>query len=57
MPKLDTNQYLDFIKNTITTEGYKVADSANKIALKAKRITTDQYSAAARLIAKAYLEQ
>ena len=38
--KLDTNQYLDFIKNTIATEGYKVADTANKIALEKNAITT-----------------
>lgn len=57
METLNTKQYLDFIKNTIATEGYKVADHANKIALEKKKITTDQYSAAARLIVKAYLEQ
>ena len=53
--KLDTNQYLDFIKNTIATEGYKVADTANKIALEKNAITTAQYSAAARLIVAALL--
>lgn len=55
MKKLDTNQYIDFIKTTIETEGYKVADKANKIALEMKRISTEQYSAAARLIAKTFL--
>lgn len=55
MKKLDTNQYIDFIKNTITTEGYKVADTANKMALEMKRISTEQYSKAASLIAQAFL--
>lgn len=57
MKKLDTNQYIDFIKNTIETEGYEVADAANKMALEMKRISTAQYSAAARLIANAFLWQ
>ena len=55
MKKLDTNQYIDFIKNTIATEGYKVADTANKLALEMKRISTAQYSEAASLIAQAFL--
>ena len=55
MKKLDTNQYIDFIKTTIETEGYKVADTANKMALEMKRISTEQYSKAARLIANAFL--
>ena len=51
-----TNEmYTEFIKNTIATEGYKVADTANKIALEAKKITTEQYSMAARLIVAALL--
>ena len=55
MKKLDTNQYIDFIKTTIETEGYKVADTANKMALEMKRISIEQYSKAARLIANAFL--
>lgn len=55
MKKLDTNQYIDFIKNTIATEGYKVADTANKLALEMKRISIAQYSEAASLIAQAFL--
>lgn len=55
--KLETNLYINFIKNTIATEGYKVADKANKLALEMKNITTAQYSAAARLIADAFLAQ
>lgn len=55
MKKLNTNQYIDFIKNTIETEGYKVADTANKLALEMKRISTEQYSEAARLIVAAFL--
>ena len=57
MKKLDTNQYIDFIKTTIETEGYKVADTSNKMALEMKRISIEQYSAAARMIAKAFLAQ
>lgn len=55
MKKLNTNQYIDFIKNTIEAEGYKVADTANKLALEMKRISTEQYSEAARLIVAAFL--
>ena len=53
---MTTNLYLEFITNTISTEGWKVADTANKLALASKRITQAQYSEAARLIAKAFLE-
>lgn len=49
--------YLDFITKTLETDGIKVADTANKIALERKEITTEQYSKAARLIVKAYLAQ
>ena len=56
MTKLNTTQYIDFIKNTISTEGYKVADTANKLALESKAITTAQYSKAAQLISAAFLE-
>lgn len=56
MKKLDTNQYIDFIKTTIETEGYKVADTANKMALEMKRISTEQYSKAASIIAQAFLK-
>lgn len=57
MKKLDTNQYINFIKTAIETEGYRVADIANKMALKMDRITIKQYSAAARLIADAFLRE
>ena len=57
MKKLDTNQYIDFIKTTIATEGYKVADTANKMALEMKRISIEQYSEAVRLIADAFLKE
>lgn len=49
--------YNEFIKKAIETEGWKVADTANKMALKTKAITLDQYRAAAQLIVKAYLAQ
>jgi hypothetical protein len=56
MSYLNNKQYIDFIKTTIETEGYKVADTANKLALEMKKITTNQYSEAARLIAAAFLK-
>lgn len=53
-----TNEmYIEFIKKTIETEGWKVADTANKLALESKKITHNQYSAAAQMIVKAFLEQ
>lgn len=54
---MDTKFYLDFITKTLKTDGIKITDTANKLALKEGRITTDQYSAAARILVKAYLEQ
>ena len=53
---MNTKQYIDFIKTAIETEGYKVADTANKLALEMKKITVSQYSEAARLIAAAFLK-
>ena len=47
--------YIEAIKNAIATEGYKVADTMNKLALEQKAITTKQYSEAARLIVAAVL--
>lgn len=53
-----TNEmYMDFIRNAIDTEGWKVADTANKMALESKKITLDQYRAAEQVIVKAYLAQ
>ena len=52
---MSTTMYLNFIKTTVANEGIKVADIANKKALEMKEITTEQYSAAARIIVKAYL--
>lgn len=54
---MTTKMYLDFIKNTIATEGYKIADNANKIALEMKKITTEQYRQAAQMIVEAVLAQ
>ena len=54
---IDTKTYLDFIRTALETDGIQVADKANKIALDEKRITTAQYSAAARIIVKAYIAQ
>lgn len=55
MKKINAEQYIEFIKNTIETEGYKIADTANKIALEKGAITTAQYSEATRLIVNAFL--
>ena len=53
-----TNEmYNEFIKKAIETEGWKAADTANKMALETKAITLDQYRAAAQLIVEAYLAQ
>lgn len=52
---MNTDLYIEFIRNTISDEGWKVADKANKLALAENQITVDQYSLAARLIAKAFL--
>lgn len=54
---MEDKMYLEFIEKAIKSDGYKVADAANKIALEKGDITVAQYSAAARLIAKAFLEQ
>ena len=52
---LDTDQYLAFIRETIAAGDYKAADTVNKLALHMQKITTTQYSKAARLIAAAFL--
>lgn len=49
--------YIDFIKNALETEGIKVADTANKLALESKRISVDLYSKAAKILVAAYLAQ
>lgn len=54
--KIASGEYIDFIKKAIRSEGYHVADVANKLALESESITTDQYLQAARIIAKAFLE-
>lgn len=53
--KLERTMYLDAIKNALKTEGIKVADKMNKLALEQKAISTDLYLEAAKLIVKAYL--
>ena len=54
--KITDRMYTDFIRSAIHTDGYRVADAANKLALESKQITTDQYLQAARIIAEAFLE-
>lgn len=53
---MSTKTYMSFIKKTLKTDGIKVADTANKLALEQKAITLDQYCEAARIIAKAFLD-
>ena len=54
---MDTNLYLSFIRDTLKKEGIQTADKANKLALEMKRISVEQYSAAARILVNAYLAQ
>ena len=59
MKKINTitdRMYTDFIRSAINTDGYRVADAANKLALESKQISTDQYLQAARIIARAFLK-
>jgi hypothetical protein len=48
--------YMDFIRDTIDNDGWRVADAANKLALETKGITLDQYRVAAQIISEAFLE-
>lgn len=53
-----TNEmYIKFIKTTIATDGWKIADTANKLALESKQITLNQYRAAAQIIVNAFLAE
>ena len=52
---ITTAQYLEAIEHALKTEGLKVADIMNKLALEMEAITLDQYRMAARLLADAYL--
>jgi hypothetical protein len=54
---ISTKQYLEFIKNAIKTEGIKVADIANNMALDIESITLDQYRAAAQILVEAYKKE
>ena len=54
---ISSGEYIDFIKKAIRSDGYHVADVANKLALESKQITLDQYRIAARIIADAFLEK
>ena len=53
---IQSGEYIDFIRSAIHTDGYRVADAANKLALESKQISTDQYLQAARIIARAFLK-
>ena len=51
---ITTDLYLTYIRKALE-DSIETADIMNKMALESKAITTDQYSAAARLIVEAYL--
>lgn len=53
--KITTTQYKQFIQDAIKTDGWKVADIANKMALEIEAISLDQYRMAARIIANEIL--
>lgn len=55
--EITTQMYLDFIRDALKTDGIKVADTANKLALEMKAITLDQYLAAAHILVDAYFAQ
>jgi hypothetical protein len=53
-----TNEmYIKFIKTTLATDGWKIADTANKLALESKQITLNQYRSAAQIIVNAFLAE
>ena len=54
---IQSGEYIDFIRSAIHTDGYRVADAANKLALESHQITLEQYRIAARIIADAFLEK
>ena len=49
--------HISYISRICKEEGIQIADTVNKMALEAKRISTDTYLAAARILVKAYLAQ
>lgn len=54
---ITTEQYIQFIKDAIKTDGIKVTDTANKMALEIGAITLDQYLEAAHILVDAYLNR
>ena len=54
---MTTSMYLEFIRHALTTEGIDVADTANKLALEMRAITTEQYLKASRILVDAILAQ
>jgi hypothetical protein len=51
-----TEQYREFVSESLKTEGWKTVDIMNKMALEIGAITLDQYRMAAKLILNAYYE-
>ena len=54
---IPTTTHISYIDRICKEEGIQIADKVNKMALEAKRITTETYLAAARILVKAYLDQ
>lgn len=54
MKEIGAREYIEFIKEAIKENGWKVADKANKLALENKVINLDQYRKAAQVIVEAY---
>ena len=54
---IQSGEYIDFITKAIRSDGYHIADIANKLALESHQITLEQYRIAARIIADAFLEK
>lgn len=55
--KISTEMYTAFVEKALETDGYKVVDTMNKMALEIKAITVDQYRLASRLIVEAYKKE
>lgn len=57
MKEIGAKEYIEFIKEAIKENEWKVADKANKLALENKAINLDQYREAAQVIVAAYKKE
>ena len=53
--KQNVHEYVKAVEMMIETEGWEAASTANHKALETNLITLEQFQAAARIIAKAFL--